>query len=98
MKTLHFLVRRGTRDWVAQCIEHDIVAQAKSLKGMPEAIVRRIIAETALYLKFDRTLDDISPPPAIFKLWYNDSVRLSGVKVSEDTEAELAISPAWSRS
>lgn len=46
--SLHVVVFRGQRHWVAQCLEVDIAAQAERLEDLPDRFARALLADMRL--------------------------------------------------
>jgi len=77
--------------WIAQGIQYDVVARAKSVAGIREAFLRQIAANVALNAKFGREgLQGIPPAPEKFKRMFEEaSERLS--QTSQRAREELDI-------
>jgi len=68
--------------WIAQCIQYDIVAQAKSLPALPKALEQEIFANLCVNAKLGREgLDGIPPAPQRYQ--------------EEFKEATLGLSPNY---
>ena len=60
--------------WIAQGVQHDIVARAKSPSALRDAFRRQIFANMELNKKFGRSgLDGIPPAPEKFKKLFDDA-------------------------
>jgi hypothetical protein len=66
--TLHVVVFRGSRYWVAQCLEIDLAAQSETRDALPEAFERALHAH--LTMSRERGQDPLSClPPAPDRHW-----------------------------
>ena len=73
--------------WVAQCVEHDIVAQARTMDGVEAEFLRLLDAYVALAAK--RKLKDplahIPPAPKRYQVLFEKTeARLTGSKQRKD--------------
>lgn len=60
--------------WIAQGIQYDIVARAKSVGGIQEAFMRQLAANLALNTRFGRRgLEGIPPAPEQFRALFDDA-------------------------
>jgi hypothetical protein len=75
--------------YVAQCLEHDIVAQAPDIEDALERLELTIEAERAM--RGTNDLSQISPAPGYYQeLWGKHSLRIQRVNVPMQFEVELA--------
>ena len=61
-------------NWIAQGIQYDIVARAKSVGGLREAFMRQLAANLALNTRFGRSgLEGIPAAPDRFRALFEDA-------------------------
>jgi hypothetical protein len=61
-------------NWIAQGIQYDIVAHARSPGGLREAFTRQLAANLALNTHLGRQkLEGIPPAPNRFKVWFDEA-------------------------
>lgn len=65
--------------WSAQCLEHDVCAQAKTIQQAVRELGRMLVAEAALQKSLKRTLDDIPPAPMMYWRMYEDGATLGSI-------------------
>lgn len=70
--------RAGEEDlWVAQCLEHDIVAQGKTFAEMRHAFEMTVLAEVQLAIdRNEKPLQGIPAAPEKFHRMWDEAVRL----------------------
>jgi len=60
--------------WIAQCVEYDIAAFAKSLPELPRALERAVAANLCVNADLGRNaLDGVPPAPARFREMFDHS-------------------------
>ncbi len=72
MRKLHVLLYSAKDGgWVAQCLEHNIMAQSDSIKGAKKEFEFALKAELKFLSEHGMTLDDVAPAPQEFWARYN---------------------------
>ena len=75
---LHIILFEEGDTWAAQCLEHDIAAQGKTMEEAAECLAFTIVAEFEMR---DGDLSAIQPPPQELRELYQ-----SGAEVPESVE------------
>lgn len=92
---LKVLFIEGEGAWSAQCLEHDIAAQAKTLDGLLYEIERVLVSQIALDEELGRTpFEGIGPAPEKFWKVYERSETevqrpLSGLKAGATKQPRI---------
>ncbi|HTY11807.1 MAG TPA: hypothetical protein VMF88_12135 [Bacteroidota bacterium] len=70
---------KGTGNWIAQCLEHNIAAQGKNIQKAVEAFTKTFVGQVVLDVKYDRKpLEGIPKAPAMYwDKFFNQSSKLS---------------------
>jgi hypothetical protein len=76
--------------WIAQGVQYDIVARAKSPAALRDAFRRQIFANMELNKRFGRSgLDGIPPAPEKFKRLFDDAKeRMSPTTAAQENRGE----------
>jgi len=90
---LRVIYLRETDYWVAQCLEHDIAAQGKTLSEVEDAFRKTLVGQIVLDLRKGREpLEDIKPAPSIYWRKFREGLRLG---VEPNIELPSEIPPAF---
>ena len=57
-----FLIKQD-EVWSAQCLDHDVCSQAKTIHGAVEELGRMLAAESLVQESIGQSLEDIAPAP-----------------------------------
>ena len=75
--------------WIAQCLEHDIAAQGKTLQEAEDAFRKTIVGQVILDLRKGREpLEGIKPAPRLYWRKFDEGVRL-GVDPTIDLPTDV---------
>ena len=82
--------------WVAQGIQYDIVATARSVPDLRKAFVRQVQANLALNAKLGREgLDGIPPAPEAYRrLWEQAEVKLEPLPPHPQNNIDMRLAEA----
>jgi hypothetical protein len=97
VKRLRVLLRREEfGSWIAQCLEHNIVAQGSSIPGAIRCFVATLVAQIRLDLERHRLpLESVPPAPREYESQYASAVALREER-SQDLDREFrGIPPAY---
>ena len=90
---LRVIYLRETDYWVAQCLEHDIAAQGKTLSEVEDAFRKTLVGQIILDLRKGREpLEDIKPAPSMYWRKFREGLRLG---VDSNIELPSDIPPAY---
>ncbi len=81
-KRLHILLFEEGDTWAAQCLEHDIAAQGRTMEEAAECLAFTIVAELEMR---DGDLSEIQPPPQELRDLYQAGAEVPG-SVEEDPQ------------
>ena len=70
---LHILLFEEGDTWAAQCLEHDIAAQGKTMEQAAECLAFTIVAELEMR---DGDLSEIQPPPQELRALYQEGAEV----------------------
>ena len=59
--------------WTAQCLEHDVAAQGKTIQEAIFELARTLMAEVCLCAERGDDLDSIPPAPCLYWRLYHDN-------------------------
>ena len=77
MSSLKILFLKEGNKWAAQCLEHDISAQAESIAKAADAVVRAICSEMAVCDELKKDFDSIPQAPTYYwKMFESNAVPL----------------------
>lgn len=75
--TLRVVYLREGDSWIAQCLEHDIAAQGKTLPDVEEAFRRTVVGQIMLDLRKGREpFEGIKPAPKMYWRKFDEGLRL----------------------
>ena len=72
---LHIILFEEGDTWAAQCLEHDIAAQGKTMEEAAECLAFTIVAELEMR---DGDLSEIQPPPEELRELYQAGSEVPG--------------------
>jgi len=87
-KKIHLTILLCSRHdkWIAQCVEHDIAAQASSVEGVLYEIARTISAEIVVDCKHDREpLKGTPPAPDKFRELARNALKIENPRFPDFT-------------
>ncbi len=95
VRQLRVVVFQEGDQWVAQCLDHDIGAQAPDLEELQRRIIGALAAELKETLeRFGRPFANIDPAPARFQeMWLQRALRVNPVdpRPPEQLRFEMAL-------
>jgi len=87
--SLRVIYIRENDYWVAQCLEHDIAAQGKTLPEVEDAFRKTIIGQIILDLRKGREpLEDLKPAPPMYWRKFSEGLRL-GVEPNIELPSQI---------
>ena len=63
--------------WVAQCLEHDIAAQADTIKGVQQAFVKAFASQACVNIHHGKKpMEDVPPAPAVYRKSFKQALKV----------------------
>jgi hypothetical protein len=96
-REMRLLIFKEDEWWVAQCLEYDIAAQAKTLNDVQYEIQRVLVGRMFVASQFKiEPFEDVPPAPAWYKELLNGPIRAVKMELTPIKDIPVEIPQAYS--